>query len=44
MTEYLPFHDKHSIQEAQISILFIGQFDRQSIEATRGFVQIGIVG
>jgi uncharacterized protein (TIGR04255 family) len=39
MTEYLPFHDKHSIQEAQISILFLGQFDRQSIEATRGFVQ-----
>ena len=42
MTEYLPFHDKHSIQEAQISILFLGQFDRQSIEATRGFVQAAL--
>ena len=33
--EYLPFHDRHSIQEAQISIQFLGEFDRQSIEATR---------
>ena len=37
--EYLPFNTKHSIQEAQISILFLGQFDRQSIEATRGVAQ-----
>ena len=37
--EYLPFNDKHSIQEAQVSILFLGQFDRQSIEATRGVAQ-----
>ena len=39
MAEYLPFHDKHSIQEAQISIHFIGQFDRENIESTRGFAQ-----
>ena len=34
--EYLPFNDKHSIQEAQISILFLGSFDRQAIEVSRG--------
>ena len=34
--EYLPFHDKHSIQEAQISILFLGSFERQAIEVSRG--------
>ena len=39
MAEYLPFHGKHSIQEAQISIHFVGQFDRQNIELTRGFAQ-----
>ena len=39
MAEYLPFQDKHSIQEAQIGIQFLGQFDRQSIEATRGLAQ-----
>ncbi len=39
MAEYLPFQDKHSIQEAQISILFPGPFDQHSIEVTRGFAQ-----
>ena len=34
--EYLPFNDKHSIQEAQISILFLGSFERQAIEVSRG--------
>ena len=42
MAEYLPYHDKHSIQEAQIGIQFVGQFDRQSIEATRGFAQAAL--
>ena len=36
MAEYLPFHEKHSIQEAQINLLFFGRFERQDIEATRG--------
>jgi uncharacterized protein (TIGR04255 family) len=39
MAEYLPFHERHSIQEAQINILFPGPFDRQDIEETRGFAQ-----
>ena len=39
MAEYLPFQGKHSIQEAQISLLFLGPFDQQSIQVTRGFVQ-----
>ena len=39
MAEYLPFQNKHSIQEAQIGIQFLGQFDRQSIETTRGLAQ-----
>ena len=44
MAEYLPFHDQHSIQEAQIGIQFVGQFDRQSIETTRGFAQAALSG
>ena len=36
MGEYLPFQEKHSIQEAQINLLFFGQFDRQAIETARG--------
>ena len=39
MAEYLPFQGKHSIQEAQISILFPGPFDQQAIEVARGFAQ-----
>ena len=39
MAEYLPFQKKHSIQEAQISILFPGPFDQKAIEITRGFAQ-----
>ena len=35
MAEYLPFHEKHSIQEAQTSLLFLGRFERQDIESTR---------
>ena len=42
MAKYLPFHDQHSIQEAQIGIQFVGQFDRQSIETTRGFAQAAL--
>ena len=39
MAEYLPFQKRHSIQEAQISILFPGPFDQKAIEITRGFAQ-----
>ena len=39
MAAYLPFHDQHSIQEAQINLLFPGRFDRQVIDTTRGLVQ-----
>lgn len=39
MADYLPFREKHSIQEAQISLLFFGRFDRQPIEMTRGFAE-----
>ena len=39
MGEYLPFQEKHSIQEAQINILFLGTFDQRSIEETRRFAQ-----
>ena len=39
MAEYLPFQERHSIQEAQISILFVGSFDQRSIEEARGFAQ-----
>ncbi len=39
MAEYLPFQEKHSIQEAQISLLFFERFDRQAIETTRGFAE-----
>ena len=35
MVEYLPFQGKHSIQEAQISLLFLGRFERHDIESTR---------
>ncbi len=36
MGEYLPFSDRHSIQEAQINLFFPGQFEKQDIEAARG--------
>ena len=39
MAEYLPFNEKNSIQEAQINLLFVGQFDQQSIESTRDYAQ-----
>jgi uncharacterized protein (TIGR04255 family) len=39
MAEYIPFREKHSIQEAQISLLFPGPFDQQAIEVARGFAQ-----
>ena len=35
MAEYLPFQGKHSIQEAQASLLFPGRFERHDIESTR---------
>lgn len=35
MPEYLPFHEMHSIQEAQINLLFEGQFNQQAIEGAR---------
>ena len=44
MGEYLPFQEKHSIQEAQISILFLGPFDQRSIEEARGFAQAELSG
>ena len=39
MAEYLPFQGKHSIQEAQISLLFPESFDRRSIEVAESFAQ-----
>ena len=44
MAKYLPFQEKHSIQEAQISILFLGPFDQRSIEGARGFAQAELSG
>ena len=44
MADYLPFQDKHSIQEAQISLLFIGSFDQHTIEVARGFTQTELSG
>lgn len=44
MAEYLPFQGKHSIQEAQINILFLGPFDEQSIEVTRNFALTELSG
>ena len=35
MPEYLPFNEKHSIQEAQISLLFEGQFSQQAVDSAR---------
>ena len=39
MAEYLPFQERHSIQEAQISILFLGPFEQRAIEEARGDAQ-----
>ena len=39
MPEYLPYTEKNSIQEAQINLLFLGRFERQSIESARGIAQ-----
>ena len=44
MAEYLPFQGKHSIQEAQIGLLFHGPFDQRSIEETRAFSQAELSG
>lgn len=44
MADYLPFLEKHSIQEAQISLLFIGSFDQHTIELARGFAQTELSG
>ena len=44
MAEYLPFRERHSIQEAQISILFLGAFDQRSIEEARGGAQAELSG
>lgn len=44
MADYLPFQEKHSIQEAQISLLFIGSFDQHTIEVARGFAQTELSG
>ena len=39
MDEYLPFADKHSIQEAQATLVFPANFDQLSIESARGITQ-----
>ena len=44
MADYLPSLEKHSIQEAQISLLFIGSFDQHTIELARGFAQTELSG
>lgn len=44
MAEYLPFQEKHSIQEAQITLLFLGPFERRAIEEARGFAQTELLG
>lgn len=35
MPEYLPFNERHSIQETQINLLFEGQFVPEAVEAAR---------
>lgn len=35
MPEYLPFNERHSIQETQINLLFEGQFVPDAVEAAR---------
>ncbi len=42
MAEYLPFAEKHSIQEVQINLLFPANFEQQSIETARGVVQAAL--
>ena len=44
MAEYLPFHGRHSIQEAQVSLLFLEPFDQRSMEEARGFAQAELSG
>ena len=44
MAEYLPFQGNHSIQEAQISISFLGPFDQQTIEVARNFALTELSG
>ena len=39
INNYLPFHNNHSIQEAQVNLVFLGQFDQYAIEAARGVAQ-----
>jgi uncharacterized protein (TIGR04255 family) len=39
VAEYLPFAEKHSIQEAQINLLFPSNFEQQSITTARGVAQ-----
>ena len=39
MAEYLPFAEKHSIQEVQINLLFPANFEQQPTETARGVVQ-----
>ena len=39
MAEYLPFADKHSIQEVQISLVFPSNFEQQAIATARGVAQ-----
>ena len=35
MPEYLPFNEKHSVQEARINLLFEGQFRQQAVDSAR---------
>ena len=35
MLEYLPFNEKHSILETQVSLLFEGQFSQQTVNSAR---------
>ena len=42
MGEYLPFHENHSIQEAQVNLIFPNQFTRNAIEAAQSFTKAAL--
>ena len=39
MSEYLPYSDKHSIQEAQVALQFLSAFGQQEIESARSSIE-----
>ena len=44
MGEYLPYSEQHSIVEAQIALLFAGEFDPPQMESARRAVEAGLEG